>query len=162
MECPGIDTQRCVTPRVGVRPGMPWPGRADADAGQTLDTRRMHRCSSISPLSDLAARTARSRLSRPAPHRFGGQTVTPTQRSPASARISVVRIRTAVVLAAPLGPSSEKIVPAANFQIDSVQHDLFAVGLAQACHPQSRATKVKGPSSRVRFQLPSHEQSVAG
>ena len=51
--------------------------------------------------------------------------------SPPSAAISVDRICTVVVLPAPLGPSRAKIVPSATSQVDAVEHDLVAEGLAQ-------------------------------
>ena len=55
-----------------------------------------------------------------------------TRSSPASAPIRVERIWTIVVLPAPLGPSSAKIGALGDVEVDAVEHDVVAEGLAQA------------------------------
>ena len=54
-----------------------------------------------------------------------------TRTVPPSAFINVVSTFTVVVLPAPFGPSREKIVPAANIEIDAVENDLVPVCLPQ-------------------------------
>ncbi len=51
---------------------------------------------------------------------------------PASAAIRVDRIRTIVVLPAPLGPSSEKILALGDGEVHLVEHAVVAEGLADA------------------------------
>ena len=77
------------------------------------------------PVTPIAARTACGSVARSWP---------PTRMSPeaASAEMRVERILTAVVLPAPFGPSREKIVAFGDGEVDAVEHDLVAVGLAQS------------------------------
>ncbi len=49
---------------------------------------------------------------------------------PASGRTRVARMRTSVVLPAPFGPSSAKTEPASIGQVDVVEHQVAAEGLA--------------------------------
>ena len=76
------------------------------------------------PVTPIAARTASGSAARSWP-----ATARPARRRRA---ISVDRICTVVVLPAPFGPSSAKTVPCGDVQVDAVEHDLVAVGLAQA------------------------------
>ena len=110
---------------------------------------------------ELAGDPDRGRAPRRAPR--PGRARRPAT-SPASARISVDRICTAVVLPAPLGPSREKTVPGGDGQVDAVEHHLVAERPCAAPWPRSRVRSMsvmpqslrQGGFSAVstRFQRP--------
>ena len=74
----------------------------------------------VTPMS-AAPRPPRATTSRPA-----------TRALPPSGWVSVVSIRTAVVLPAPLGPSTPRIVPGRDAQVDAGEGDGRAEALGQA------------------------------
>ena len=88
----------------------------------------------------VLARPARSAA---APRRPPGATSWPaTSAMPPSGRTSVARIRTAVVLPAPFGPSRPQTVPAATSRSKPSSAGRRSVALHQADRPDRRATSV--------------------
>ena len=78
-------------------------------------------------------RAGRSGRSGTAPRAGDAATSNPATRGrPPSSRSSVRRIRTAVVLPAPLGPSSPQTVPSGTVEVQSVQRDRRAEALDAA------------------------------
>ena len=76
-------------------------------------------------------RTDRSRRSRRAPRRpRARRRVRRRGSSPWSASSRVARIRTIVVLPAPLGPNSANTLPCSTVEVESVEDDVVAEGLA--------------------------------
>ena len=59
------------------------------------------------------------------------------RRGRSSGAVSVVRMRTPVVLPAPLGPSTPRMVPDGDLEVDLVQGLRLAVALRQAPRPRS-------------------------